>query len=1438
MSRYTSTADVPSRIELDSLSATITSEYEQAQATIARLEQQEVDERARAQEKRDELDRIAQLKNIEDAKEKLRGATARIQELEESRMAVESERLNATRDIDTMRSGLYELPMPVHPTHTRGDGNPKLNKLQAEAYIERHDLDNLMEDMLAVMIEYMPTYPHPFLIKFLKQRAGLPDNELQEALSKNADLGRQLSEAEAAQADECAQHDGTKQQLDQAHTEYEQVQTQLQKMADEARDVHSHEQATKQQADAEKKAVETELQREKDQVDSLHSQLEKTKTSLQQFKDALAESQSLVGQLKPSAASAGSAQKQLEKAQTQLAALKEEREAMRRELEGVKSSSAAEQRKAVEAAVAEKKALQKALQQQKATSAAALAETKQAAVDEIQAAEHQRADERKAAEHERATAAKAALVEQKRKAFVAAPEAESLATAEYTEEAGVTDGYHDETIDFKIFVKTGDVKHAGTDAHVHMQMFGDKGESDRFMLAKSIGHKDKFERSRTDIFEAKATDIGKLSKILIGHDGAGLGAGWYLESVRIEIPALGKCYKFDAERWLEDGKNDHKLEIEVTALEATLQQVAPQADYAITVHTAAEKDASLDHAQVYIVVYGDEGKTEEQKLARSKASFKKGGTDTFVLTFDEIKVINKIRVRHGNEGTFGATWKIDSVEMHDRKHDVTYKCDADRWLRKKEGIEAEFPVTSKVVDGVEETVDHADLVPYQLAVVTGKTRGSGTDATVHITINGDEGDTGDRQLRKSSTHFNKFENGNTDQFIIEAVNLGSLKTLKVWHENNALAGSDWELDHVVVTDPRDGTETLFNCHSWLSKSKGLSKILQPDAGGPEELRVQKAVGLEYAIEVYTSNIKDAGTDAKVFLCLYGEHGDTGEQRLTKSSTHSDPFQRKQRDVFSFNAPDIGALTKLKVWHNNGRSVGGMFKSTDPSWHLQEVHVGMAQKGQNVIFEANRWLAKGKDDGLLEAYLTPSGSKEMEVKHPWEVEVSTSTKRGAGTDANIRMTVYGKNAAGENTEAVCDFKSQATDDMFERGDIDPFAFELGDIGEPVKIRLEQDGNGLGDDWLPEKVAMKNPTTHQRFDFDCDQWVYKNKPVELYASRKMSADGSDVKVEEKEEVQQCDYTLAVVTSGVKNAGTDSNIKVTFHGDTTSGPHRLKKSKTNINKFEKGKTDMFDIKKLGYLGDVFKITVESDGDKGVKFSHPEWKPERFVLEDDQSGVFTFQCDKWFSKKKEGLVHEFTRDGYTPPSTTSAAAPAPRKLSTPPPPPHDELDAASGGGAAATSTPTPTTRRASAAKAAATSKPKPKPKTGGKQKYEVKVLTAKNKKSGTDAKVTLSIDGTLSAAKKLVLKKSEHKDKFEKGQTDTFTFDLEDVGEIKSIELESDGGRGMSHKFDTQWELATVNIAVAGNEAGPWAFDCNQWFNKKEGKKHSFEPDDDVRA
>lgn len=37
----------------------------------------------------------------------------------------------------------------------------------------------------------------------------------------------------------------------------------------------------------------------------------------------------------------------------------------------------------------------------------------------------------------------------------------------------------------------------------------------------------------------------------------------------------------------------------------------------------------------------------------------------------------------------------------------------------------------------------------------------------------------------------------------------------------------------------------------------------------------------------------AGTNANVFLTIFGENGDSGERKLAKSDTHYDKFERNQ-----------------------------------------------------------------------------------------------------------------------------------------------------------------------------------------------------------------------------------------------------------------------------------------------------------------------------------------------------------------------------------------------------------------------------------------------------------------------------------------------------------------------------------------------------------------
>jgi hypothetical protein len=65
-------------------------------------------------------------------------------------------------------------------------------------------------------------------------------------------------------------------------------------------------------------------------------------------------------------------------------------------------------------------------------------------------------------------------------------------------------------------VITSDIRNAGTDSNVFIQLFGEKNDSGKITLETSKTNRNKFERGKTDIFEIKEADVGDIQKIRIG----------------------------------------------------------------------------------------------------------------------------------------------------------------------------------------------------------------------------------------------------------------------------------------------------------------------------------------------------------------------------------------------------------------------------------------------------------------------------------------------------------------------------------------------------------------------------------------------------------------------------------------------------------------------------------------------------------------------------------------------------------------------------------------------------------------------------------------------------------------------------------------------------------------------------------------------------------
>lgn len=851
-------------------------------------------------------------------------------------------------------------------------------------------------------------------------------------------------------------------------------------------------------------------------------------------------------------------------------------------------------------------------------------------------------------------------------------------------------GVVEATTTYIVEVKTGTVRKAGTDANVHLTLFGETLDSGLHKLAKSETFRDKFEAGHTDRFRFESVDLGALRKVVIGHDGAGFGAGWFLENVTVEVPSDGRRYTFPCSRWFAKGEDDGLLERELhaDAEKGGVARIEETDSYECRVHTSNVSGAGTD-SRVYAVFYGTEGKTDEMPLANKTDNFEKGMTDTFKLELEKIGELTKMRIWHDNHG-LGSAWHLGFVEMESLKSHKVFTFRADRWLSKKEGLLAEIPVaevTEVDEEGnrVEVEVEEQDLVTYEVRVFTANVEKAGTDAHVSITLYGEvdgvKVDTGERKLAKSSTYSDKFERGHTDVFSIQCVSLGDVKKVKIWHDNKGLklGGNQWLCEKIVVVDPsEDGKAVEFPCGMWLSKAEGLIRELLPKRVGP--LEEASAETVRYIINVHTSDIRWAGTDATVALVLYGEDGDSGAIPLTHSETNRDKFERGKIDKFIYEAADLGDLKKLRIGHDNA---GG-----GADWHLDKVEVDAPAVGKQWVFPCNRWFAKGKDDSALERVLVPkseSGDPDDEsggvtvyrAKQPYEVQVYTSNVSNAGTENPVTMCLYGKDELGVdlNDEFAFPKHNFRKGAGIAEGSVpDKFNFDIADVGVPYKLRVSVKPTGTlfsTCSWHLDKVVLFDQKRNERLEFRCEKWISTDNGKdggqtsrELVLHERLGVSKDDpTKLEEKRKSRptatQKDYLVSVTTGTEKSSGTDANVFIDIVGkEGSTGDRQLKSSKTHFDKFEKGHTDEFVLQDIVDLGELKEITIRHDN-KGSLKSGAAWFCENVTISivGDESKKWDFLCKQWLSTKKgDGKIHK-TVPVYKDPALLTNEATVARK-------------------------------------------------------------------------------------------------------------------------------------------------------------------------------------
>jgi hypothetical protein len=487
---------------------------------------------------------------------------------------------------------------------------------------------------------------------------------------------------------------------------------------------------------------------------------------------------------------------------------------------------------------------------------------------------------------------------------------------------------------------------------------------------------ERFERGRIDLIKLEIEDIAPLKKLRVGHNGKGARPNWYLEKVELRNMDTGDLAVFHVNGWLSSSKDD---KLTVRDIPATVRGKAAlkSTTYKVSVKTSDVTGAGTD-ARVFVVLFGENGDSGDLRLKDSetnKKPFENNQLDVFtipnILTLGRLI---KVRVWHDNRG-FGAAWHLAYIEVEDTSDGKKYMFPCSRWLSKSEDdkqICRELTCANLPSPGTK------DKISYQIDVLTSDRQDAGTQHNAWLMLEGDKYKMSTEFVMENNSRQKILRRGQENSFSMVSRNFGSLtKCYLGLVENDNIAttakDSQWHCDKITVTNTDSGDKYVFSCNDWIkvqpSMSKRHAKVLQLKTVEESHLTAVKSLGtVKYDIAVFTGNEKGAGTNANVFITIYGRNGDTGKRPLTQKLR--DLFERNQQDNFQIEAVDLGDITKIKIEHDNA--------GFRPGWFLDRVEITNLASNHKWTFPCNTWLDKDKGDNRIERELFPRDSTKIYV----------------------------------------------------------------------------------------------------------------------------------------------------------------------------------------------------------------------------------------------------------------------------------------------------------------------------------------------------------------------------------------------------------------------------------------------------------------------------
>ncbi|XP_054250623.1 oxygen-regulated protein 1 [Indicator indicator] len=632
---------------------------------------------------------------------------------------------------------------------------------------------------------------------------------------------------------------------------------------------------------------------------------------------------------------------------------------------------------------------------------------------------------------------------------------------------------------YEIHVHTGARLGAETDSNVYINLIGTRGDTGKRKLHRSKSNHVKFQRGQIDIFCIKAVSLGDLEKVLISHDGAGPGNGWFLDKIVIKYKEGKEAQEvvFPCNRWLDEYQDDGKTERELTAKKDgnAMKAFLGAQQWRVQVKTDGDSPEPQECKRT-LVIYGSKGKSDELLLSAPNPGhvcFLPRAMDEFIVETGDLGDVYKIRVSCDDVPGFEG-WHLKSFHLEELHTTQEVNFDCNCWLalnREDKELVKEFPV-------VNEDQKTLPVYKYFVSVHIGDCWGAETFANVYINLYGRRGDTGVRKLHTSLAEGRKFQRNKVDSFLVEAVSLGHLQKVVIGHDGEGY-GAGMYLKMVTVKESQDSDkEWVFPLWNWLDTHLGLCETVceivtvgRRLTSSPKLPEINRKPSGVWIMDITGSELSKEEDP----ICLSFIFYDNLSHKKLPIQVTGNTVQIKD------DLAGIGSISKVQVT--------GPHSQLKQPWHLDLLHLKHTGTKEEMHLAFDCWF-NPNEDKCVELPALYADQEPLPVVE-YAIHLHTGDLKKADATGEAYLCVQGeRNDTGKRW-----LNSRNSLITFARGQVDVFKVKAVHLGK-LKQVLVGFKSIKKDEWYLEKIIVKEVFyPFSAHDFVHNGWINKHSKKEF-------------------------------------------------------------------------------------------------------------------------------------------------------------------------------------------------------------------------------------------------------------------------------------------------------------------------------------------------------